>query len=65
MFSIFSSNRDILNEKEHIPYWIIANELGVHENTLRNWMKTEMSPERKKKVLDVIKGLKKQLQEAN
>lgn len=52
------SNSEIVAAKGDIPYWVIAKQLGVHENTVRNWMKREMDPKKKKAVLSVIHEIK-------
>lgn len=46
---MFKRNLEIRKVKGIIPFWVIAERLDIHENTLHNWMKTEMSRERKKK----------------
>lgn len=63
MTSIFfrKSNPCVLEAKGNIPYYAIANHLGVHENTVRNWMKKEMTPEIKEKVLNAISEIKQEL----
>lgn len=61
MFTDYLCNQDILEAKGEIPYWVIALKLGVHENTVRNWMRREMSEKQKQKVLDVIKEIEKSL----
>jgi hypothetical protein len=54
----FVNNLDIVNAKGFIPYWEISSKLNIHENTLRNWMKNEMDPEKKTKVLHAIEQIK-------
>ena len=39
------SLRDELSMK-HIPYWQIAEIVGVHESTVIRWMRVPLSPER-------------------
>lgn len=58
LVSTFMNNKEVLKAKGNIPYWRIANKLGVHENTVRNWMKSEMEPGQKGLVLATIKELK-------
>ncbi|MEK5176919.1 hypothetical protein NST63_27630 [Heyndrickxia sp. FSL W8-0496] len=58
--SVFKRNQEILDEKGSISYWLIADHIGIHENTLRNWMKTEMNIKRKKLVLKAIHTIKHQ-----
>lgn len=62
--SVFHFNREILNAKGWIPYWEIAQVLAIHENTLRNWMKSEMDSERKQLVMDAISQINEQRQQA-
>lgn len=47
-------NSKILKAKGNIPYWVIADQMGVHENTVRNWMKREMGPEKEALILAAI-----------
>jgi len=58
--TVFTTNLDVVTAKGWLPYWRIALELGIHENTLRNWMKTQMTPERNRKVLEAINKIKHQ-----
>ena len=57
--TVFTKNKDIVKAKGFIPYWRIAEKLGVHENTLRNWMRKEMDQDKKNKVLKAIEEVKK------
>ncbi|MEH7340861.1 hypothetical protein [Priestia megaterium] len=57
---IFPENAPILEEKGSIPYWVIASRLGVHVNTIRNWMKSDMSQQQKEMVLAAIKAVKEE-----
>lgn len=57
-------NPSVLEAKGGIPYYVIANKLSVHENTVRNWMKREMAPEKKVKVLKAIEEIKQELVQA-
>ncbi|MGW9164978.1 hypothetical protein ACWGPZ_27015 [Priestia megaterium] len=54
-------NENIEKAKGSIPYWVIAEKLGVHENTIQNWMKKEMDEERQRKVMLAIEQIKKQI----
>jgi transposase-like protein len=54
-------NQAIEEAKGSIPYWVIAERLGVHENTVLNWMKREMSEERKEKVMCAIAAIKEEM----
>lgn len=55
---MFKRNEEIRVAKGEIPLWVIAERLGVHENTFYNWMKREMDRERKQKVMTVIEEIK-------
>ena len=54
-------NENIEKAKGSIPYWVIAEKLGVHENTIQNWMKKEMDEERHGKVMFAIDEIKNQI----
>lgn len=56
-------NNDIREAKEKIPVWLIAERLGVHENTFYHWMRKEMTPQRKQEILSIIEDLRKELLE--
>lgn len=59
---MFKKRNHIIEEaKGIIPYWVIAERLGVHENTVQNWMKKEMSEERKKEVMGAIAEIKEEM----
>jgi DNA-binding transcriptional regulator YiaG len=55
---VYPDNIPILKEKGEIPYWEIASRLGVHVNTIRNWMKSSMSQKQREMVLEAIKVIK-------
>lgn len=56
----FTCNLDIVRAKGFIPYWEIGKKLGVHENTLRNWMRRELDPKKKAKILNAIEQIKQE-----
>jgi len=58
---LFKRNEDIRQIKGKIPTWIIAERLGIHENTFYHWMRKEMKPERKQEVIAVIEEIKKEV----
>ncbi|MGU3394064.1 hypothetical protein ACNHOZ_07910 [Priestia sp. D51] len=60
---MYKRNQDIREAKGNIPTWVIAERLGIHENTLHNWMKKEMCKRRKEGVMNAIVGIKKELAE--
>lgn len=45
-----------------IPLWVIAERLGIHFNTLRNWLKTELDDERKQLIISAIETIQHELQ---
>lgn len=59
---IYQRNVEIREAKGQIPLWFIAEKLSVHENTLRNWMKKELSPERKKEIFRIIETVKSEVE---
>jgi type VI protein secretion system component VasF len=61
---IFQKNKQVVDAKGDIPYWVLANQLNVHENTVRNWMKREMTQEIREKVLNAIAEVKQELAKA-
>jgi hypothetical protein len=61
---IFRMNPWFDDERGGIPYFVIANKLGVHKNTLRNWTEREMAPGLKAKVLQAIYDIKQELANA-
>lgn len=54
------ANEDIREAKGVIPYWMIADKLGIHVNTLYLWMRHEMPMGRKKEVLFAVKKAKEE-----
>lgn len=63
VYRFLEKNAEIIKAKGDIPYWIIASQLGVHENTIRNWMKREVDPVKKVKLLKVIEEIKQEYKE--
>jgi lambda repressor-like predicted transcriptional regulator len=61
----FERNAEILEAKGSIPMWAIADQLGVHKNTLRNWMEREMPQEKKEMVIAAIAAIKQELAEVH
>ncbi|MEN3132678.1 hypothetical protein [Bacillus albus] len=51
-------NQDIKNLKGRIPNWMIAEKLGVHENTVIRWLRSDLSVDRKRKIITAIEGIK-------
>lgn len=57
-------NTEIRNVIDNSSFftWQIAQRLGVHENTFYRWMRTEMTGEKKEKVMAAIAELKQESQ---
>lgn len=52
-------NEDILLAKGDLPYWVIAQHYNVHEQTVRNWIRSnKLSEEKKADLLKTIEMLK-------
>jgi len=47
-----------LIERKRVNYYEIANELGIDRSTLSRWLQTELTDERKAKVIRAIKSIK-------
>lgn len=58
---MFVRNKDIRELKGDIPFWVIAERLGVSENTVFNWMKKDFTEERKKRFVNVIEQIKAEM----
>lgn len=43
-----------------VPFWKIAEKLGVSENTFTRIMRKEVSPEKKKEIITIIDQIKKE-----
>ncbi|MCG3795991.1 hypothetical protein CON78_26105 [Bacillus toyonensis] len=54
-------NQDIKNLKGRIPNWMIAEKIGVHENTVIRWLRGDLPVERRQKILAAIEGIKKEV----
>ena len=48
--------RTMLTEN-HIPYWKVALAVGVHENTIIRWMRTELDAETERRIEDAVTQL--------
>lgn len=46
-----------------IPLWAVAERLGIHENTLRIWLRKEIEGEKKQRILSAIYKIQSELQE--
>ena len=47
-----------LIERKRVNYYEIANQLGIDRSTLSRWLQTELTDERKAKVIRAIKSIK-------
>ncbi len=61
---MFKRNNDIREAKGTIPTWVIAERLGIHENTFYHWMRKEMTDEEKQKIFAVIDEIKNEMKGA-
>jgi uncharacterized protein YjcR len=57
---MFNRNEDIKKAKGFIPNWVIAEKLGVSENTIYRWMRQELSDDKKQRILNAIKDIKQE-----
>ena len=51
--------RDVAKRKG-IKHWQIAEYLGISEPTIVRWLRVNLSPERKKAILDAIEAIAKE-----
>jgi DNA-binding transcriptional regulator YiaG len=58
---IYQRNTDIREARGKIPMWVIAERLGIHENTLRHWLRQELPHSKKSRILRVIEDIKREL----
>ena len=47
-----------LIERKRVNYYEVATALGIDRSTLSRWLQTELSEERKTKVLKAIRSIK-------
>lgn len=47
-------------KSEKIPFWLIADKLGVSEPTFIRWLRKEFTEERKEQIRNIIADLKKE-----
>ncbi len=45
-------------ENKRLRYFEVARELNINPATFSRWLQNELDPERKAKILEVIKGIK-------
>jgi hypothetical protein len=58
---IYQRNVEIRIARGKIPLWVVSERLGVHENTLRLWLRKELPEAKKSEILNVISELQKEL----
>lgn len=57
---MFERNVTLKKEKGNIPYWQIAEKIGVHENTVIRWFRTEMDPNKKREISNAIQKVREE-----
>lgn len=55
--SCFMRNKEIRRAKGNIPNWVIAEKLGIHENSFYRLLRHELSEEKKEEILNIIEEL--------
>lgn len=51
-------NEKIRRAKGSIPNWLIAEKLGIHENSFYRLLRHELSEEKKQEILNIIEKIK-------
>lgn len=54
----FKRNVEIRKAKGSIPNWLVAEKLGIHENSFYRLLRQELPEEKKKEILGVIEKIK-------
>ncbi|MFC0472501.1 hypothetical protein ACFFHM_18950 [Halalkalibacter kiskunsagensis] len=54
----YERNRDIRKAKGNIPSWVIAEKLGIHENSYYRLLRKELPGNKKDKILKIIEEIK-------
>ena len=54
----YKRNKEIRKAKGSISNWVIAEKMGIHENSLYRLLRQELSEEKKGEILDIIDKLK-------
>lgn len=59
------ANEDLRRKlrSEDIPFWKVAEKMGVHENTISRRLRSELSEDDKQKILSIIEELSVENQE--
>jgi len=60
---VYKFNEDIKQIKGDIPAWVISRKLGIHENTYFRWVRQELDPTTKAKILNAINEIKQEIKE--
>ncbi|MCQ6530740.1 hypothetical protein [Bacillus mycoides] len=56
-------NKSVHEYKGDLPLWVISERLGIHENTLRGWLRQKLSKEREESILIAISKIRKEIQQ--
>ena len=61
------ANRDVRDKMKeaNLPFWRVAQSLGVAEITLSRWLRVPLEPTRKAKILDAITAAEQEVMDAN
>lgn len=51
-------NKEIRRAKGSVPNWLIAEKLGIHENSFYRLLRQELPKEKKEEILKIINELK-------
>ncbi|KIL72345.1 hypothetical protein [Bacillus badius] len=55
-------NQEIRKAKASVPNWLIAERLGIHENSFYRLLRQELPKEKKEEILRIIEDLKLDLE---
>jgi hypothetical protein len=59
---LMDRNSEIKQAKpSYVPWWLIAERLGVSESSLYRHLRNELPKEKKDEILNIIKNLQKEL----
>lgn len=53
-------NKEIRRAKGPVPNWLIAEKLGIHENSFYRLLRQELPNEKKEEILKIIDELKQE-----
>lgn len=56
-------NKEIREAKGDIPWWVIGEKLGIHQNTVMQRMRKELNASQTAEFLDAINQIKSEMQE--